>query len=94
VAEEALAMGKLAISVHAGAYINLAASASLGIDNCAHNAEELKRQIERMLSIDPEEFGRMREKVIEQCFGVLDGKATERAADFIKEKIADGKKHT
>ena len=91
VAEEAIAMGKPAISVHAGAYINIAASASLGIDNCAHNTEELKRKIEKMLSLDPEEFGRMREKVIEQCFGALDGKATKRTADLIREKMGHAK---
>lgn len=94
VAEEAIAMGKPAISVHAGAHINIAASAGLEINNCAHNSEELKCQIDRMLSLDPQEFEKMREHVVEQCFGMLDGKATERTADLIKEMIFDGKKHT
>ncbi|MFH1386120.1 MAG: hypothetical protein ABIH50_00425 [bacterium] len=83
VAEEAIVLGKPAISVHAGTHLNIGALASLGLDVCAHDAIELREKIDKYLFLDREGFAEMRSYVVEQCFGILDGKATERIASFI-----------
>jgi len=92
VAEEAIALGKPAISVHAGTHLNVGALASLGLDVCAHNPQELKEKINKYLCLDKDNFARMRQYVIEQCFGFLDGKATERVVDFIVQRINNASK--
>jgi CDP-glycerol glycerophosphotransferase (TagB/SpsB family) len=87
VAEEAIAIGKPAISVHAGVHINIGALACLGLDVCASNPNELREKIDQCLSFDKDSFEKMRQYVIKKCFGTADGKATERVLEFVTGKL-------
>ncbi len=86
-AEEAIAIGKPAISVHAGAHINISALASIGVDICASNPRELKEKIAESFTYDKDSFEKMRQYVIKQCFGAFDGKATKRISEFVFNKV-------
>lgn len=82
VADESIAIGKPAISVHAGVHVNMSSFESLNC-NIVGTPEDLKKEIDRILSGDEKQFERKRKYIIEQCFGKLDGHATERVVNKI-----------
>jgi hypothetical protein len=84
VAEEAIAIGVPAISVHAGAHINTAALACLPVQCSVNSSDELRRKIKELSTMDIRAFEQMRAYVIQQCFGNIDGTSTARVAEIIE----------
>ena len=77
VVDEAVAIGKPAISVHAGVHINMSSFESLNF-NIVRKPEELKNEIDLIFSGGDDHFEIKRKYLIEKCFGKFDGRATER----------------
>ena len=82
VADEAIAIGKPAISVHAGVHVNMSSFESLNL-NIVRTPEELRKEINLILTGNENEFDAKRHYFIEQCFGKFDGHATERVINKI-----------
>jgi len=77
VVDEAVAIGKPAISVHAGVHINMSSFESLNF-NIVKKPEELRNEINNIFSGSDDLFEIKRNYLIEKCFGKFDGRATER----------------
>ena len=89
VADETIAIGKPAISVHAGVHVNMSSFENLDF-NIIQTSDELRKEMNYILTGNDTEFDVKRKYLIEQCFGKFDGHATERVVDKI-DQIMDGK---